>query len=107
MLNTEPVHEAVAKNNVVAVQADWTHGSPEVTKMLELLGDKGVPVLAIFPAGNPNHRSFFRDGYTPDTVVAALNKAAAKAGAEKSPAPGQPAESSQVIAGEGTSRQAL
>ena len=33
--------------------ADWTHAQPEVTQMLELLGSKQVPVLAIFPAANP------------------------------------------------------
>ena len=102
VLNTQAVHEAVARNNVVVVQADWTHGSPEVTKMMELLGSKGVPVLAIFPAGNPNEPIVLRDGYTPDTVVAALDNASAKVDGEKSAAPGQPAEGSQAIAGEET-----
>ncbi len=75
VLNTQDVREAVQANGVVALQADWTHGQPEVTAMLELLGSKQVPVLAIFPAGNPNQPIVLRGGYTPQTLLDALKTA--------------------------------
>ena len=62
-------------NGVVTLQADWTHGQPEVTAMLELLGSKQVPVLAIFPAGNPNEPIVLRGGYTQQMLLDALEKA--------------------------------
>jgi suppressor for copper-sensitivity B len=75
VLNTDVVREAVKANGVVMLRADWTHRQPEVTKMLELLGSKQVPVLAIFPAGNPNQPIVLRGGYAQQTLLDALQKA--------------------------------
>lgn len=75
VLNTRDVRDAVQANRVVALQADWTHGDAEVTAMLELLGSKQVPVLAIFPVGNPNQPTVIRGGYTKQTLLDALAKA--------------------------------
>jgi len=104
VLNSRAVREAVERNNVVTLQADWSEGGPEVTRMLELLGSKQVPVVAIFSASNPNEPTIFRGGYTANMVVNALDKAIAeKLGSEKSPGPAQPStEAPQVTAGEGT-----
>ena len=75
VLNTRPVAEVVKANGVLAMHADWTRTPPEITKMLELLGSKQVPVLAIFPAGNPNEPVVLRGGYTQATLLEALKKA--------------------------------
>ncbi|MBN2023806.1 MAG: thioredoxin family protein [Pirellulales bacterium] len=77
VLDTPPVHEVVRKNRVVMVKADWGKDGddPEVTAMLELLGSKQVPVIAVFPAGNPNNPTVFRGGYTQTGLIAALEAA--------------------------------
>ncbi|MBN2475894.1 MAG: thioredoxin family protein [Pirellulales bacterium] len=75
VLNTPEVREAVRANGVVALQADWTHGQPEVSQMLELLGSKQVPVIAVFPAGRPNEPIVFRGGYVRQQLLDALKEA--------------------------------
>ena len=74
-LNDAEVRETARRNGVVKLKADWTHGDPEVTAMLELLGAKQVPVIAIFPAGSPNNPIRFLDGYTKASILEALEKA--------------------------------
>ena len=75
VLNTNEIADAVKANGVLVMRADWTHSPPEVTRMLELLGSKQVPVLCIFPAGNPNEPIVLRGGYTKSTLLDALKKA--------------------------------
>jgi thiol:disulfide interchange protein DsbD len=75
VLNTEPVKGVIDAHQVVPLMADWTNGDEEVTAMLELLGSKQVPVLAIFPAGRPNEPIVFRDPYTRQQLIDALQKA--------------------------------
>jgi thiol:disulfide interchange protein len=74
-LNTDKVRQLVQANRVVTLKADWTHGDPEVTKMLETLGSKQVPVIAVFPAGEPNSPIVLIGGYTQQSVLDALKKA--------------------------------
>ncbi len=75
VLNTPRTCRAVRRNGVVTLRADWTHASPEVTEMLDLLGSKQVPVIAIFPAGSANHPIILRGGYTQEMLLSALDKA--------------------------------
>ncbi len=75
MLNTAKVRDAVDRHGVVTLKADWTHEAPEVTRFLEILGGKGVPVVAIFSPDEPNNPAVFRDGYTQQMVLDALEKA--------------------------------
>jgi suppressor for copper-sensitivity B len=74
-MNTREVRELVEANGVIPVKADWTNSNPEVTAMLEMLGAKQVPVIAIFPAGNPNNPIRFLNGYTKTAILDALKKA--------------------------------
>lgn len=62
VLNTEEVRRLVADNGVVTLSADWTDRNPEIGKLLEALGSKQVPVIAIFPAGRPNQPIVLRAG---------------------------------------------
>jgi thiol:disulfide interchange protein len=81
VLNTEPVKGVIDANQVVPLLADWTSGDEEVTAMLDLLGGKSVPVLAIFPASRPNEPIVFRDTYTRQQLIDALEKAGPSHGA--------------------------
>jgi len=77
VLDTPPVRELVRANGVVLLKADWGKDGddPEVTEMLKLLGSMQVPVVAVFPAGNPNHPTVFRGGYTQKGLLEALRAA--------------------------------
>ena len=75
VLDTSPIHRAVRRDGVVALRADWTHASPEVTEMLERLGSKQVPVIAIFPAGSANEPIILRGAYTQEMLLNALEQA--------------------------------
>lgn len=75
VLNTAEVRQVVENNGVVPLVADWTNGEPEVTKMLEQLGGKQVPTLAIFPASAPARPIVLRDGYTQERLLRALKEA--------------------------------
>ena len=78
VLESPAVVEAVRRYGVVTLQADWSHEDPEVSKLLEALGCKQIPVLAIFPARDPNHPVVFLGGCWTQTLVDALKKAAGK-----------------------------
>ena len=66
---------AVRENAIVALKADWTNRDPEVTRMLEQLGSKQVPVIAIFPANAPTRPVVLRGGYTQASLLAAIKSA--------------------------------
>jgi thiol:disulfide interchange protein DsbD len=75
VLNTDETREVVDANRVVTLQADWTSGAPEVTEMLKILGGEQVPVVAIFPAGNPNRPIVLRGAFSKQALREALEKA--------------------------------
>ncbi|HEY4760304.1 MAG TPA: cytochrome c biogenesis protein CcdA, partial [Thermoguttaceae bacterium] len=64
ILNTQAVRQKVQQNGVVMMKADWTREELEVTAMLDLLGARSVPTLAIFPADRPNDPIIFRGWYS-------------------------------------------
>jgi suppressor for copper-sensitivity B len=76
-LRTEPVIDAIHRLGVVTLKADWTHRerSLEVTRMLDVLGGRQIPVLAVFSADHPNSPTVIRGGYTQQDVLEALEKA--------------------------------
>ena len=79
VLDSPAVVEAVNHLGIITLQADWTHEAPEITKMLEALGaGKNVPVVAIFPARDPNHPLVIAGPCTRQTLLDALEKATAK-----------------------------
>ncbi len=75
ILNTQAVRQKVEENGVVMMKADWTHEDPQVTGMLDLLGARQVPTLAIFPADLPNDPIIFRGWYSRQDLINALNDA--------------------------------
>jgi thiol:disulfide interchange protein len=87
VLHTEPVMGAIKKAGVVTLYGDFTKQPPELTRMIKALGSDGVPVIAIFPGGDPYHPIVFRDGYTVGGIVDAIRRAVARS----SPGSGLPA----------------
>lgn len=83
VMRTAPVVEAIQRLGVVTLKADWSHRekSVEVTRMLDMLGSRQIPVIAIFSAKDPNHPSVFRGGYTQKELLDALDKAGPSPGA--------------------------
>jgi thiol:disulfide interchange protein len=56
-IDTEPVRKLVETNGVVPLLADWSdyNTSGEISTILyDLTRSKAIPLLAIFPAGQPN-----------------------------------------------------
>lgn len=86
VLNTDDVQQALAENGVVKLVADWTNGDPEISGILDALGSKQVPVIAIFPAGRPNEPIVLMGGYTKATLLEKLQEAGPSQNV-----PGQPA----------------
>ena len=78
VLRTKEVADAVQKLNVATLKADWSHKvkNLEVTKMLDVLGSRQIPVIAIFSPADPNHPRVFRGNYTQKEILDALQWAA-------------------------------
>jgi len=75
VLNTTDIRRIVDKNDIVTLVADWSDGAPEISKLLEALGGKQVPVVAIFPAGRPNQPLVMRGFYTKQDLIDNLQEA--------------------------------
>jgi thiol:disulfide interchange protein DsbD len=75
VLESEPLRKAIVENGVVTLRADWTFRAPDVTEMLERLGSKGVPVIAVFGSEGFDHPIVFRDGYTQQQILDAIQHA--------------------------------
>ena len=74
-LNTAPVKSVVEQYDIVPLLADWSNPNEEISEMLQLLGSKQIPVLAIFPADRPNEPIVLRGWYSTDTLVQKLQEA--------------------------------
>jgi suppressor for copper-sensitivity B len=87
-VDTKKTLEVVKKYDVVPFLADWTKPSDEIKSTLHSLGSNSIPVLAIYPAGQPDKPIVLRDLLTQQDVIDALEKAGAmpKGGAAKSAA---------------------
>ena len=71
VLDTRTIADAIKANGVIVMRADWTHCPPELTHMLDQLGSRQVPVIAIFSAASPNEPIVLRGGYTSSTLLKA------------------------------------
>lgn len=75
VLNTQEIRDVLRDNGVVTLQADWTDGDAEISRKLESLGSKQVPVVAIFPAGRAQEPIVLRGFYTKSTLLQKLQDA--------------------------------
>jgi len=78
-IETDRVKSALEKNRVVPMLADWTDGSEEIRQVLEGLGSRSIPVLAIYPGAKPGEPPpepiILRDLLTEGQVLAAIEQA--------------------------------
>jgi thiol:disulfide interchange protein len=74
-IDTDAVKRMTEANDVVPLLADYSDMSDEIKSMLEALGSRSIPVLAVFPAGEPTRPIVLRDLVTKGQVVEALRQA--------------------------------
>jgi thiol:disulfide interchange protein len=94
-INTPRVKEAVEKNGVVPMLADWSDYNVTIKAKLAELNSNSIPLLAIYPAGKPGEVIVLPDLLVERQVLTALEQAgpsnsanpAGKASAETAMAP--------------------
>ena len=74
VLHSPSVVEAFQRDKVVLLKADYTRRPPEVERFLAVLGSKQVPIIAVFSPDDPNSPIVFRDGYTQQMILDALDQ---------------------------------
>ena len=75
-LDRPETKKLVEELGVVTFEADMTNPPPELNDLLRKLNPSGgVPVIAIFPAGDPSRPFVFADGYTQSQIFDALRQA--------------------------------
>jgi len=78
-LYTKKVANEIKKQNIVFMVADITKKFPAAEMLLEKLGSRSIPFLAVFPDGkNKNNPICLRDIYSEDDVLNAIKKAVSK-----------------------------
>lgn len=73
VLNRAEVQAALAQPGVIAFKADLTSRKAEGWKALSDLGERGIPLLAVFGPGTP--APFKSNAYTPAQVLDAISRA--------------------------------
>jgi thiol:disulfide interchange protein len=74
-IHTRRVHQIVRKNEVVPMIADLTRYPPELMAKLKQLGYISIPIVAIYPAGEPDSPIVLEDLLVESDVVRALERA--------------------------------
>lgn len=75
-LDRSKTKSLVARNGVVVYEANIDEASPEEQAFfLQMQPSRGVPLIAIFPAGKKYEPIRFGDGYTQSQILTALEKA--------------------------------
>jgi thiol:disulfide interchange protein len=74
-LNTEETAELMKKLDAVPMLADWTDRNAEIAGKLNELQSASIPVLAIYPGGDPNNPIILRDLVSQGQVLEALKEA--------------------------------
>jgi thiol:disulfide interchange protein len=83
-IDTDAVRRVAEENDVVPLLADYSDMSDEIKQMLEALGSRSIPVLAVFPAGDPTKPIVLRDLLTRGQVIEALRQAGPSKAADTS-----------------------
>jgi len=90
-LNTKDVDAFVKENGIVPLVADWTDKNDMIKKALADLNSASIPLLAIYPADDPQNPIVLRDIVTEGQVLEALKKA----GPSKDASAADPSEQSK------------
>ncbi len=75
VLNSTAVIDSLRQLGIVALKADWSDDDPKVTEMLDILGSRQVPVVAVFSPRDPNNPTILRGSYTQQDILDAFKKA--------------------------------
>ena len=76
-LRNQDVVETFRKHNVLLLKADLTRENPPAKRLLENMGSRSIPFLALFPPGEHFWQPFFlRDIYRARDVLRAFEIAA-------------------------------
>ncbi len=76
VLSSDAVADAIKKNGVVALKADWTHGDAEITALLAKFGRAGVPLYVIMSPHRPTEPIVLPTLLTKQMVIDAIEEAA-------------------------------
>jgi thiol:disulfide interchange protein/DsbC/DsbD-like thiol-disulfide interchange protein len=68
-LSSERVADAMKERGVVYLKGDWTNGDPEITKLLDSFGRKGVPLYLFFPGGPRNASPVILPQFLTESIV--------------------------------------
>lgn len=74
-INTSAVKEAVERNGVQPLLADWSEPSDEIEEKLADLRNRSIPLLAIYPANRPGEVILLKDLISQKQLLAALEEA--------------------------------
>ena len=74
-VDTPQVTRWMRTHGVIAMEADYTNHSPEIEAALTSLGQKQVPVVAVYPASTPDEPIVLVGAVTEKAVLAALEQA--------------------------------
>jgi thiol:disulfide interchange protein DsbD len=70
VLRNQKVLQAFKKHNALLLKADLTRANPPAQQLLEKLGSRSIPFLALFPPGEQFWQPFFlRDIYRTEDVL--------------------------------------
>ncbi|MBP9943347.1 MAG: thioredoxin family protein, partial [Desulfomicrobium sp.] len=73
VLTPEKSAKFAAKHNAVLMRVDLTRHDPQLMALLESLGSKSIPILAIFSTNTPNSPLVLRDMFTSGQLNEALD----------------------------------
>jgi len=73
VLTPEKSAKFAKEHNAILMRVDLTRHDPELMALLESLGSKSIPILAIFPKDNPDSPLVLRDMFTSGQLNEALN----------------------------------
>lgn len=77
-LSRQEVKDAFAGLNVAYLKADWTNRDAAIARALAERGRAGVPLYLFYPAGKGGQAEILPQLLTPDSVVAAAERAAGR-----------------------------
>ncbi len=83
VIETDEIRSAIQDNKIVPLLADYTKTPDEITKMLESLHSRSIPLLAIFPADRPDQPIILRDVITKQQLLDAIEQAGPSKGSSQ------------------------
>jgi thiol:disulfide interchange protein len=76
VLHSKEVDEAFEKAGIVKLDADWTRGDPEITKLLKEFGRTGVPLYVLYSSDAEGKPKIFAETLTQEMLVEATSNLA-------------------------------